>query len=90
LFNPLNAELNSICHFLALLEAHHILHVSRIRVNVKLMLGGWIPKMLSSDKRCAISGLTELPSVLSEIRHASELVDIHDLSQIQLPHARDA
>jgi hypothetical protein len=31
--NPLNAELNPICHLLALL-AHHILHVSRIRVNI--------------------------------------------------------
>ena len=30
--NPINAELNPICHFLALLRAHHILHVSRIRV----------------------------------------------------------
>jgi hypothetical protein len=33
LFNPLNAELKFICHLLALLGAHHILHVSRIRVN---------------------------------------------------------
>jgi len=32
--NPLNAELNPICHLLALLVAHHILHVSRIRVNL--------------------------------------------------------
>jgi hypothetical protein len=32
LLNPLNAELNPICHLLALLWAHHILHVSRIRV----------------------------------------------------------
>jgi len=31
--NPSNAELNPICHLLALLGAHHILHVSRIRVN---------------------------------------------------------
>jgi hypothetical protein len=31
-FNPLNAELNPICHMLALLGAHPILHVSRIRV----------------------------------------------------------
>jgi len=31
-FNPLNAELNPICHFLALLGAYHILHVCRIRV----------------------------------------------------------
>ena len=30
--NPLNAKLNSICHLLALLGAHHILHVSRIKV----------------------------------------------------------
>jgi len=29
--NPLNAELNPICHFLELL-AHHILHVSGVRV----------------------------------------------------------
>jgi len=32
LFNPLKAKLNPICHLLALLGAHHILHVSRIRV----------------------------------------------------------
>ena len=31
--NPSNAELNPTCHFLALLGAHHILHVSRVRVN---------------------------------------------------------
>jgi hypothetical protein len=32
-FNPLNTELNPICHLLVLLGAHLILHVSRIRVN---------------------------------------------------------
>jgi len=31
-FNPLNAELNPICHLLVLLGAHPILHISRIRV----------------------------------------------------------
>jgi hypothetical protein len=30
--NPLNAELNPICHLLALLRAHPILHISRIRI----------------------------------------------------------
>jgi hypothetical protein len=30
--NPLNAELNPICHLLALLGAHHILYVSKVRV----------------------------------------------------------
>jgi len=29
----LNAELNPICHLLALLGAHHILHLGTIRVN---------------------------------------------------------
>jgi hypothetical protein len=35
-FNPLNTELNPICRLLALLGAHHILHVSRIRVNLQI------------------------------------------------------
>ena len=36
LLNPLNAELNPICHLLALIGAHLILHVSRIRVKFTL------------------------------------------------------
>ena len=36
--NTSNAELNPICHLLALLGAHHILHVSRVRVNIRLKL----------------------------------------------------
>ena len=34
--NPLNAELNPICHLLALLGAHHIFHVSGLRVKAHL------------------------------------------------------
>ena len=33
-FNPLNPELNPICYLLALLGAHHFLHVSRMRVKL--------------------------------------------------------
>ena len=33
-FNPLNPELNPICYLLALIGAHHFLHVSRIRVKL--------------------------------------------------------
>ena len=33
-FNPLNLELNPICYLLAILGAHHFLHVSRIRVKL--------------------------------------------------------
>ena len=36
--NPLNAELNPICHMLALLGADHIFHVSRLRVKVRCLL----------------------------------------------------
>jgi hypothetical protein len=43
--NPLNAELNPICHSQALLEAHHILHVSGIRV-----------KLIYSDKSRTFTG----------------------------------
>jgi len=32
--NPLNAKLNPICHLLALLGAHHIFHISGLRVNI--------------------------------------------------------
>ena len=34
LINPLNPKLNPICYLLALLGAHHFLHVSRIRVKL--------------------------------------------------------
>jgi len=36
LTNPLNAELNPICHLLALLGAHHIFHVGKIKVKIAL------------------------------------------------------
>ena len=42
MFNPLNAKLNPICHFLVLLGAHHILHLSRIRL-------GWISRRWRMD-----------------------------------------
>ena len=31
-FNPLNVELNPICHLVTLIGVHHFLHLSRIRV----------------------------------------------------------
>ena len=34
MLNPLKPELNPICYLLALLGAHHFLHVSRIRVKL--------------------------------------------------------
>ena len=40
LINHLIAELNPICHLLALLGAHHIFHVSGLRVKYTLKRGG--------------------------------------------------
>jgi hypothetical protein len=34
--NPLNAELNPVFYLLALLGAHHFLHISRIRVKLAI------------------------------------------------------
>ena len=39
--NPLNADLNPTCNLLALLGAHHILNVSRIRVNITFSSLDW-------------------------------------------------
>jgi len=38
IFNNLKTWLNPICHLLALLEAHHILHISRVRVNFPIAI----------------------------------------------------
>jgi len=48
--NPLNAELNPICHLLVLLGAHHILHVSRIRVKSHLPTASMIRSSLYSPR----------------------------------------
>ena len=44
-FNPLDAKLNPICHLLALVGAHHILHVSRVRVNG--CIGEWMEEYIA-------------------------------------------
>jgi hypothetical protein len=38
----LNTKLNPICHLLALFGAHHILHVSRIRVKPIASTAVWV------------------------------------------------
>ena len=46
-FKGLNPQLNPICHLLALLGAHPILHVSRIRLNLFLIISSILCKTRS-------------------------------------------
>ena len=66
-FNPLNAQLNPICHLLALLGAHHILHVSRIRVN---------PLNAQLNPICHLLALLEAHSILHFIRIRVKVVGV--------------
>jgi hypothetical protein len=55
-FYPLNAELNSICHLMALLGAHLILRVSRIRVKSLAMDA----LLLQLDRKCVGSDFCKM------------------------------
>jgi hypothetical protein len=54
--NPLNAELNPICH---LLGAHHILHVSRIRVKLIFRIGKSCVNLIET----ALNGVLKLEHI---------------------------
>ena len=69
LVNTLNAKLNPICHLLALLGAHHILHVSRIRVKYGSVLHTYLLNLLTYS-------LTPWSRVLLEKLTGSQLVKI--------------
>jgi len=51
LINPLNTELNPICHLLALLGAHPILHITRIRVKFIIVMDHLWPLMNVRDRQ---------------------------------------
>jgi hypothetical protein len=68
-FNPLNAELNPICHLLALLGAHHILHVCRIRV--KFILIFHLHCMIRRIRKC------QTFLVLEKFNKTKQYVGVH-------------
>jgi hypothetical protein len=47
-FNPLNTQLNPICHLLALLGAHHIFHVSRVKRPLLVTVIWWFTQVCNS------------------------------------------
>jgi hypothetical protein len=65
ILNPLNAELNPICCLLALLGAHHFLHVSRIRVNrLQAVISNVIMSMKLSFQFCPLGCLFKTTNML--------------------------
>ena len=70
--NPLNAELNPICHLLALLGAHHIFHFSGLRVKLVWLSTRIIRVVLWKQQRtyrfCKIKGIYWLNKRLLDSR----------------------
>ena len=62
LINTLNAELNPICHLLRLLGAHHILHVSRLRVKHKSLIKHEIFRKYSPKTLVVLEGVIPVES----------------------------
>ena len=88
-FNPLNAQLNPTCYLLALLGAHHILHVSRVRVN--LALAGGEPLVLIRSQqiqprgRAPIFTKYQLPGSLGGCRFSDRRQYRGSLSRMCVP-----
>jgi len=75
-FNSLNAELNPICHLLALLGAHHILHVSGLRVKGKRMQRGGVPTQIANFDYCPSrsgSGHIDRPLLVGRLRASVDM-----------------
>jgi hypothetical protein len=80
--NPLNALLNPICHLLALLGAHPILHVSRIRVKETVFMSqktNWGP--ITKSSHLITWSKTDIQSQ-SPTKHQSSMCDKFQLSWI--------
>jgi len=77
--NPLNADLNPIRHLLALLGAHHILHVSRIRVNSKYH-DLYTLSSLSTARN--MHNINPLKTQLNSICHLLALLGVHHILHV--------
>ena len=58
--NPLNAELNPICHLLALLGVHRIFHISGLRVNLLVTNVSLVTVFTVNNVRCLTRALRGL------------------------------
>jgi hypothetical protein len=80
--NPFSAELNLICHLLTLLGAHHIFHVSKLRVKYTLSasrVGLFVSNMKqATDKKLRIQWLSLFtPVCIILIQHEGQFIAIN-------------
>jgi hypothetical protein len=71
--NPLNAELNPICHLLSLLEAHCILNVSRIRVKCRTAMA----KAAFNKKRTLFTSKLDLEMMKKLVKCCVWSIDLY-------------
>ena len=79
--NPLNAELNPICHLLALLGAHHFLHVSRIWVNMYNNSGNH-KQPQSCNSSPEMRPVSRYSSKWHDLRHIYVRLNVHSLPSL--------
>jgi hypothetical protein len=91
MINPLNSELNLICHLMALLGSHRILHISRIRVKVILVsylyLGhtsGWFPSGFVAKILCALLFFVHSLSLTSIVCTHNIILELSNIFYIVL------
>jgi hypothetical protein len=84
LINPLNSELIPTCHLLALLGAHHILHVSRIRIKAVYGDGCMDVKNVRKCVRRAKSCCASEMNVLDEHRSGRSISVTRDEKQCRV------
>jgi len=76
--NPLTTQLNPIRHLLALLGAHHILHVSRIRVNYNTIFKHTTSLLTARN----MHNINPLTTQLNLIRHLLALLGAHHILHV--------
>ena len=88
IINPLNHELNPVCYLLALLGAHHFLHVSRIRVKLREFKKNGKPewKYTVYQKLCQWVYVTnQFPPINTYTSYLNHNFP-HESTQLQLTH----
>ena len=85
-YNPLKAEVNRICHLLALLGARRIFHVSRMRVKVHLLkqITAQYQIFTNSTDNTVIRFGHNVPSSVRQLKPA-QIITTYQTARYQIP-----